>query len=82
CSVMVAMTRSLPPQGGYTCPCHTPTILFDSGHMGVQDAVLEDGKMAATCTAQQHAEILRLAQEVGPLEAAKRQGMPPGAVTG
>ena len=38
--------------------------------------------MAATYTAQQRTEILRLAQEVGPLEAAKRQGMPPGAVTG
>ena len=48
---------------------------------GVQDAVLEDGKMAATYTAQQRAEILRLAQEVGPLEAAKRKGVPPGTVT-
>ena len=48
---------------------------------GVQNAVLEDGKMAATYTAQQRAEILRLAQEVGPLEAAKRKGVPPGTVT-
>ena len=37
--------------------------------------------MAATYTAQQRAEILRLAQEVGPLEAAKRKGVPPGTVT-
>ena len=37
--------------------------------------------MAATYTAQQRTEILRLAQEVGPLEAAKRKGMPPGTVT-
>ena len=37
--------------------------------------------MAAKCTAQQRTEILRLAQELGPLEAAKRKGVPPGTVT-
>ena len=37
--------------------------------------------MAAKCTAQQRTEILRLAQELGPLEAAKRKGEPPGTVT-
>ncbi|OQB07981.1 MAG: hypothetical protein BWY17_05165 [Deltaproteobacteria bacterium ADurb.Bin207] len=37
--------------------------------------------MAAKCTAQQCAEIPCLAQEVGPLEAAKRKGVTPGTVT-
>ena len=62
---------------------HRPSnsTAISPGPWGVQDAVLEDGKMAAKCTAQQRAEILRLAQEVGPLEAAKRKGVPPGTVT-
>ncbi|OQB16690.1 MAG: hypothetical protein BWY17_01616 [Deltaproteobacteria bacterium ADurb.Bin207] len=37
--------------------------------------------MAAKHTVHQRAGILRLAQEVGPLEAAKRKGVPPGTVT-
>jgi transposase-like protein len=38
--------------------------------------------MTAKYTAQERAEILLLAQQVGPTEAAKRKGVPPGTVTG
>ena len=39
-------------------------------------------RVTATYTAEERTDILRLAEQVGPVEAARRKGVPPGTVTG